>query len=135
MPVYPEKVIDGVTYKETSDPNVMIESLVTTDDPDAPEITYRNMQSGRRWKQTGNCFSCGIADFDTGADGARFMVDPITMVDGKQLGEKYSVVDSTYETRKDHVCTPDYDADARANAIFLGVPYVCGLRFEELDPA
>lgn len=133
MPIYPEiKRAEG-TFIRTHDPDTFIESITPTEDEFAPVIVYVQFSTRKRWKQTGNCNRCGIGDFNLHDDGSMdFGNYNITVEPGKIVGEMDSVLDADYDTRLDYVCTPDYDRLARKQAAELGIPYVCGLRFETL---
>ncbi len=132
MPIYPEITINDKIYFETVDLYVFIESM--TGEGNAREIIYGNFRNKLRWVQRGDCYSCGLADFDGFyEDGTPKLIEPIVQVEGKRIGERYSVVDASYLTRKDIPCTPDYDRGARRTAKELGIePYPCGLSFEWL---
>lgn len=133
MPVYPEVTIKAKVYIDTEDTGgVVIESITPTADVDAPEIVYRSFSEKKRWKQTGNCYRCGIMDFGFNPDESIRLLPNIVLEEGKQLGEKYSVLDTTYDTRKDIPNAPGYVEAGQANAKDLGVPYICGLQFEVL---
>jgi len=134
MPIYPTVVRQEGTFILTSDPHVFIESLTETNDPDAPIIIYVNFKDNRRWKMWGNCHMCGIGDFDgtLGKDNLR-LPDGFELQPGKRIGEAGSVKDLNYNTRLDSPCTPEYDKASRTNARWLGLPYVCGFRFQELN--
>ncbi len=140
-PIYPRISRAEGDFFETEDPWTFIESITwpDSDAPDAPEIIYvqfpRPGQRARRWKKWGDCYSCGIADFDGfKEDGTPdFGNYKIELVPRKQIGEKYSVIDRDYGTRKDYPCTPDYPRMGRNQAAEMGIPYVCGLKFEELS--
>ena len=133
MPIYPEITRAEGTFKRTTDPDAFIESLTPTADPMAPEIIYVVFKEQRRWKQTGNCNRCGIADVDGIVDGTvLFGGYNIVLEPGKRVGEVDSVRDLDYATRLDYVCAPNYDRLMRKQAASMGMPYVCGLRFQEL---
>lgn len=134
MPVYPEvRRAEGV-FKQTYDYAVLIESMTATADPEAPEMVYVNFSQKRRWKQTGNCNRCGIADFNMAADDSIDFGDyDIVLEPGKSIGEVNSVLDRSYAMRLDYPCTPEYPVQTRKMAADMGIPYVCGLRFEELE--
>jgi hypothetical protein len=133
MPVYPEITRPEGTFKQTHDPDTLIESFIVTADPLAPDIIYVQFKHQRRWEQTGNCNACGIADFNLSRDGSMdFGTYNITVESGKTVGEVDSVKDVDFATRLDYPCTPDYDGFGRRQATELGIPYVCGLRFKPL---
>lgn len=133
MPIYPEVTRAEGTFKRTSDPDTFIESFTPTADPFAPEIIYVQFKGKRRWKMWGNCNRCGIADFNLHEDGSMDFGDYNIIVEsGKLVGEIDSVKDLDYDTRLDYPCTPDYDRLTRKQSAELGLPYVCGLRFEPL---
>jgi len=140
MPIYPEVTIDRKVYFETIEPEVFIESY-TEEEPRYTErsglilreVVYINFRDRLRWRQTGDCYSCGICDwngFDD--DGNPRIVEGYILQPGKRVGERFSLKDPIYDTRKDIPCTPDYVIDAQANAALIGVPYQCGLTFEWL---
>lgn len=133
MPVYPPVTINEQTYFRTIEAEVFIESRTGT--APAEEFIYVNFRDRLRWKQTGDCFRCGIADFEWNNAGVAELGSnrgSIVMEPGKSIGEKLSVKDLDYATRLDIPSTPDYDRLCRKNAVEIGMPYVCGLRFEAL---
>lgn len=134
MPIYPEVTRAEGKFIETVDPDTFIESFTPTADPDAPEIIYVQFKGKRRWKMWGNCNRCGIADFNMEEDfSINFGDYNIKLESGKRVGEINSVVDLDYDTRLDYPCTPDYARLTRMQAADMGIPYVCGLRFQELE--
>ena len=135
-PVYPRISKPEGDFFETADPWTFIESITWSDarEPEAPDIVYVQFKGKRRWRMWGNCNRCGIGDFNLHEDGSIDFGDyNIELQPGKSVGEVNSVVDLDYDTRLDYPCTPEYDKQARRTAAELGVPYVCGLRFEELE--
>lgn len=133
MPIYPKITRAEGTFIRTHDPDTFIESIAQTNDPMAPKIVYVQFKGKRRWRQTGNCNSCGIADFNLHEDGSfDFGVYNITLESGKNIGEVDSVKDVDYATRLDYPCIPEYDTQMRKQAASMGIPYVCGLRFKSL---
>ena len=67
MPIYPDINVNGIDLIKTVESNTFIESITQTIDPFAPVIIYVQFNKShtaitRRWKQWGNCYSCGIAD-------------------------------------------------------------------------
>ena len=134
MPIYPEVIRAEGKFKRTDDPDTFIESFTPTDDPNAPIIIYVQFKTKRRWKMWGNCNRCGIADFNLHEDDSMDFGDYNIIVEPrKRVGQVNSVLDLDYATRLDYPCTPEYDRLARRQAASMRIPYVCGLRFEELE--
>jgi hypothetical protein len=127
VPVYP---IAPNGYIETEDPHVFIESM--KGEGESREIVYINPEARLRWKQKGDCYSCGLGDHNW-VDDKPVLPEGYELVPGKRLGERYSVRDLNYATRKDVPCTPNYPKAARKEAKDLGVEYQCGLTFEWLE--
>jgi len=135
-PIYPRISKPEGDFFETEDPWTFIESITWPDsqEPEAPVIVYVQFKGQRRWRMMGNCNRCGIGDFSLHRDGSIDFGDyNISLESGKTIGEVNSVRDQDYDTRRDYPCTPEYDRLGRKQAAIMGIPYVCGLRFEELD--
>jgi hypothetical protein len=102
----------------TNEPNIVVETYRRG------RVVYRDLTTGQRWAEIGECNQCGLCTSPEDP-----LVERIAEV---QLGHPGAVRDRDYDTRPLYVTRPEWAAVAKRLADALGAPG-CSLTFETLD--
>lgn len=101
----------------TNDPNIVVESYTPG------RVVYRDLTSGERWAELGECNQCGLCISPD---------DPDVEWSGTTVGEPKACRDRLYQIRPLYVVRPEWKTKADRLAAELGVTG-CSLSFEVLD--